>query len=428
MDRSFGSSTSTLLATPTPLERKSRTSLASSTFLANHQLAQSINVGPSSSSASSSILQPLTFQTQRSSALNGPSTKAVRFSPAHPSTTGGFSNAYSSAPSSRIQSIATPPRSQSSPSLSALNRTSSYGVGSGAVATPPRPQQQQQTSSYQQQIGQQVQQKVQTAAEDSGKAVQEIKRKLKVTPIGRGEAARRLRVNAVLLVAWWVSSRTAGYRFAAGHLVALLPSLDTPLLVVETFLLFLLGWNILDSLRSLQKLSALPSNQSTVSPTLTSPISAKPGPVRSTSASISSPVRSSPKTRAHPSPLVSRFVSPSKSTQLGPNTSPFRSSSLASPSPPTPQTPTSVLNRNSVGTNVSASALSRRSLGGLVGGGSPVGTSSPLGRSMSAGSNNVTPKKGEEINSALLAYEARHSPSSPRVSLNTKEEIDRLFE
>lgn len=421
MDTSFGSATSTLLATPTPLERKSRTSLSSSTFLANHQLAQSIGAGTiTSSSSSASVLQPLSFQARRSTALDGPTTKAVRFSPAHPSTTGGFSNAYSSAPSSRVQSIATPPRSQSSPSLTTLNRASSSGVGPGAVATPPRER------SYQQQVGHQVQQKVQAVVENPGKAVQEIKHKLQVTPIGRGEAARRLRVNAVLLVAWWVASRTAGYRFAAGHLVALLPSLDTPLLVVETLLLFLLGWNILDSLRALQKLSALPANQPTVSPTLASSLVAKPGPVRSASATISSPMRSSPKTRAHPSPLVSRFVSPARSTQMGPNTSPFRSSSLVSPSPPTPQTPTSVLNRNSVGSNVSASALSRRSLGGLVGG-SPNTTSSPLGRSVSAGAN-ATPKKGEEINSALLAYEARHSPSSPRVSLNTKEDIDRLFE
>ncbi|GAA5896850.1 uncharacterized protein JCM6883_007027 [Sporobolomyces salmoneus] len=418
MDRSFGSSTSTLLATPTPLERKSRSSLA------NNQLAQSINARPSNSlSSSSAVLQPLTFQ---KTALSGPTTKAVRFSPAHPSTTGAFSSAYSSAPSSRVQSIATPPRAHSSPSLSALGRSSSYGLGSGAAATPPRPLQ-----SYQQQLGRQVQQTVHQVVETPIKAVQEIKHKLQITPIGRGEAARRLRVNAVLLVAYWVSSRTAGYRLVAGHLVALIPSLDTPLLVAETCLLFLLGWNILDSLRALQKLSALPSNQSTVSPLLVSPLTSKPGPIRSSS-SISSPARSSPKTRAHPSPLVSRFVSPSKSTQFGPNTSPFRSSSLASSSPPTPQTPSSALNRNT-GAAISASALSRRSLGGIVGnspGGGGGVTSSPLGRSQSAGTMG-TPKKGEEINGALLAFEARHSPSantSPRVSLNTREEIDRLLE
>jgi len=63
-----------------------------------------------------------------------------------------------------------------------------------------------------QQISHQVQQKVQSVIETPKQAAQEIKQKLEVTPIGRGEAARRLRVNAVLLVAWWVSSRTAGYR------------------------------------------------------------------------------------------------------------------------------------------------------------------------------------------------------------------------
>lgn len=209
MDRSFGtsSSTATLLATPTPLDRKSRP-LSSSTFLAHNQLAQSINSGNTSS-----VLQPLSFQANpSSSSLSTQTTKSVRFSPAHPSTTGGFSNGYSSAPASRIQSIATPPRSQSSPSLSALNRSSSYGLGSGAAATPPRQQQQQPQQQPYQQLSQQVQQKVQTVIETPKQAAQEIKQKLEVTPIGRGEAARRLRVNAVLLVAWWVSSRTAGYR------------------------------------------------------------------------------------------------------------------------------------------------------------------------------------------------------------------------
>ncbi|GAA5942348.1 uncharacterized protein JCM15063_002978 [Sporobolomyces koalae] len=422
MERSFGASTSTLLATPTPLDRRSRPATSSSplasasTLLAHNQLAQSIG-----HASTSSALQPRNLNASASSPAASHSligaTKAVRFSPAHASTTASFSNAYSSAPSSRIQSIATPPRSLSSPSLSALQRSSSYGVGSGAAATPPRPQ-----PSYQQ-VAKHVQHSVQAVAETPERAVQEIKHKLEAAPIGRGEAARRLRVNAVLLVAWWVSSRTAGYRFAAGHLVALLPALDTPLLVFETLLLFLLGWNILDSLRALQKLSALPSTRATVNPILTTTISSRPGPVRSTSASASTPVRSSPKTRAHPSPLVSRFVSPAKSTQVGANTSPFRSSSLASDTPPTPQTPTSALNRNAG--SVSASALSRRSLGGL--GGSP-GGASPLGRSVSSGATGTTPLKADEINGALLAYEARHSPTNPRVSINTKEEIDRLFE
>ncbi|GAA5846777.1 hypothetical protein JCM5353_004670, partial [Sporobolomyces roseus] len=173
MDRSFGasSSTATLLATPTPLDRKSRP-LSSSTFLAHNQLAQSINSGNTSS-----VLQPLSFQANPSSSLTTQTTKAVRFSPAHPSTTGGFSNGYSTAPSSRVQSIATPPRNQSSPSLSALKRSNSYGLGSGAVATPPRQQPYQQLG---QQISHQVQQKVQSVIETPKQAAQEIKQKLEV--------------------------------------------------------------------------------------------------------------------------------------------------------------------------------------------------------------------------------------------------------
>ncbi|GAA6059090.1 hypothetical protein JCM10212_002061 [Sporobolomyces blumeae] len=421
MDRSFGASTSTLLATPTPLDRKSRPfpSLSQSTFLNNNQLAHSI--GPGSHAA---VLQPLSFQanpvTSSSTAAIHPSTtatttKAVRFSPAHPSTTGGFSNGYSSAPVSRIQSTATPIRTHSSPSLSALNRSSSYGASpssnNASIATPPRTQQ----------LAKQVSHSVRSAVETPTKAAHEIKHKFEVTPIGRGEAAKRLRVNAVLLVAWWVSSRTAGYRYAAGHLVAVVPSVDTPLHVFETLLLLLLCWNILDSLRALQKLSALPSGQSTVNLALTSPISTKPGPVRSAaSQSISTPARSSPKTRPSPSPTVTRFVSPARSTQVGGNASPFRSSALASQSPPTPQTPTSSLTRSVSASSVMSSALGRRTNG--IASQSP-GRASPLARSV-AGPE--APK--DEIEGALLAYEARHSPVSARVSLDTKESIDRLFE
>lgn len=36
--------------------------------------------------------------------------------------------------------------------------------------------------------------------------------KRKATPMGRGEAAKRLRVNSVLLVCWWLSSRTDVYK------------------------------------------------------------------------------------------------------------------------------------------------------------------------------------------------------------------------
>ncbi|GAA5890705.1 hypothetical protein JCM5296_004814 [Sporobolomyces johnsonii] len=409
MDRSFGASTSVLFATPSPLDRKARSSpsLSSSTLLGNAQLAQSLT-----GSTGSSNVQPLSFNSAKapgssSTATTNPAatTKAVRFSPAHPSTTAAFSTAYSSAPPSRMQSIATPPRSYSSPSLAALQRTSSYGLGSGAAATPPRTQHQHIPA----------QQMVQSALATPIKAVQEInqelKHKLEVMPLGRGEAAKRLRVNAVLLVAWWVASRTTMYRFAAGHLVALAPSLDTPLHIFETLLLLLLCYNILDSLRALQRLSAIPAGYPS---SAAAPPASRPGPTRSFS--LSTPVRSSPKTRPSPSPIVSRFVGPS-SPSLSRPSSPFRSSALASPSPPTPQTPTSAL-----GKSVSASlAMStpRRSLLGL---GTPSG--SPLARSVSAGE---VPK--DEVGGALLAYEARHSPvGTPKVAINTQQGIDRLFE
>jgi len=78
---------------------------------------------------------------------------------------------------------------------------------------------------------------------------------------------------------------------------------------------------------------------------------------------------------------------------------------LKGESPPTPQTPSSAINRNV--TSVSASALGRRSLGL---GGSP--GASPLGRSMSAGGDGKASPKGDELQGALLAYEARHSPTT----------------
>ncbi|GAA5922651.1 hypothetical protein JCM1841_006767 [Sporobolomyces salmonicolor] len=411
MDRSFGASTSVLFATPSPLDRKARSSpsLSSSTLLGNAQLAQSLT-GLTRSAA----VQPLSFNPANASGSSSTTTttpaattKAVRFSPAHPSTTAAFSTAYSSAPPSRMQSVATPPRSYSSPSLAALQRTSSYGLGNGTALTPPRTQQQHFPA----------QQMVQSALATPIKAVQEInqeiKHKLEVMPLGRGEAAKRLRVNAVLLVAWWVASRTTMYRFAAGHLVALAPSLDTPLHIFETLLLLLLCYNILDSLRALQRLSAIPAGYPS---SADAPRASRPGPGPTRSFSLSTPVRSSPKTRPSPSPTVSRFVGPS-SPSLSRPSSPFRSSALASPSPPTPQTPTSAL-----GKSVSASlAMStpRRSLLGL---GTPTG--SPLARSVNAGG---VPK--DEVGGALLAYEARHSPvGTPKIAVNTQQGIDRLFE
>ncbi|GAA5835302.1 hypothetical protein JCM11251_006675 [Rhodosporidiobolus azoricus] len=475
MDRSYSS---TVLHTPSPLDRRS-SPLSSSTLLNKAQLAASI--APSSSSSTTTV-QPLSFNPANSpvrhttsSILPGPVAKNVRFSPAHSSVAshGGFTSQYSSAPPSRIQSFATPPRSYSSPSL-LRTAQQNHGLASGGqgTATPPRQDQQQgqpQQQQQQQQQGQgqgQGQQavrqsptvqakqllhageaKVQSALAGSGAAVQEVKKKLDAVPLGRGEAARRLRVNAVLLVAWWVSSRTVAYRFAAGHLVAAAPQLDTPLHICETLLLLLLCYNIIDSLRALNSLSSL-SSPSTIRPgplaTFTSP--ARPGPSRGTpSTSLGSPARSSPKTRPSPSALSHGSPSSSNSpttARLRTTSSPFRASALSSPNPPTPQTPTSALRSNgasssssdsSTNTAAAASSALRRSLNG--GGASPSVYTTPLGLK-SPGSvvdQGTAAAVTDEAGSAFLAYEARRgeSPAAAggrQVVVDSQEAIERLFQ
>ncbi|BGP36667.1 hypothetical protein JCM10449v2_000568 [Rhodotorula kratochvilovae] len=450
MDRSFGASTS-VLHTPSPLDRRS-SPLSASTLLAKAQLAQSI--APSAGQGTV-VVQPLSFNPQNVPIRSTTSTlppssaiKAVRFSPAHQSTTSAYSNQYSSAPASRIQGFATPPRSHS-PSLlrtATANSSGGYGLGGGAVATPPRHDRQ-----GQQQQGQgQVQQHgtpqsssklhlphlpvqaalaksssavhaVQDQLSHAGEAVQSAKKKLEVMPLGRGEAARRLRVNAVLLVAWWVSSRTTMYRFAAGHLVAAAPQLDTPLHVCETLLLLLLCYNIIDSFRTLNKLSSLPPS-TTVGP-LPSSSPKRPTPLRAASSNFGTPVRSSPKTRASPSPFKpGPLASPSHGgsrLRSGANASPFRASALASPSPPTPQTPTSALRSSA---SEEAAAALRRSLGRAA---SPAGT--PLGLLKSTGVD-----AQDDVGAALAAYEARHAGEagveSPRaVKVESREDVERLF-
>ncbi|GAA5972346.1 hypothetical protein JCM11641_002418 [Rhodosporidiobolus odoratus] len=450
MDRSYSS---TILHTPSPRDRRAAPSpslslsLSSSHLLNKAQLAASIPPSASSSILGhSTTVQPLSFnpaaapvrQTQSSFLPTSASAaKTVRFSPAHPSTTSAsaFASQYSSAPPSRVQGFATPPRSYSSPSL-LRTAQQNHGYASGGAATPPRQGQQEQQHG-QSQGHQQVsrpspsaqakhflhlgEQKVQSAIAKPGEVVREVKQKVEAVPIGRGEASRRLRVNAVLLVAWWVSSRTTMYRFAAGHLVAAAPQLDTPLHVCETLLLLLLCYNIIDALRALNALSSLPSS-ATVTALSSTP--SRPGPARSPSSafSLSSPARSSPKTRPSPS----TFGSPSSlsasgsptSARLRTASSPFRASALSSPQPPTPQTPTSALRGDAA-----ASSALRRSLGGRA---SPVVAA--LGTPLSKGEGK------DEVGGALVAFEARHSPgggkASPvqgrKVVVESQEDIERL--
>ncbi|GAA5916797.1 hypothetical protein JCM6882_004170 [Rhodosporidiobolus microsporus] len=457
MDRSYSS---TVLHTPSPLDRRS-SPLSSSTLLNKAQLAQSI--APSASGGAASALgatttvQPLSFSPSSapvrqttSSILPGPTAagKNVRFSPAHSSAAShsAFTSQYSSAPPSRIQSFATPPRSYSSPSLlRTAQQNYGYASGGGAVATPPRQEQQAvgrpSPTAQAKQLLHAGEVKVQSALAGSGAAVQEVKRKLEVAPLGRGEAARRLRVNAVLLVAWWVSSRTTAYRFAAGHLVAAAPQLDTPLHICETLLLLLLCYNIIDSLRALNSLSSLSSSSARPSAVASFSSPSRPGPTRSTSStSLSSPARSSPKTR--PSPSSFSLGSPSAASSNSPTTarlrttsSPFRASALSSPNPPTPQTPTSALRAAATGgssaeTAAAASSALRRSLNG----GSPSVYATPLGLKSPGAVADQGAATTDEAGSAFLAYEARRGGESPaaspakRVVVDSREAIDRLFE
>lgn len=455
MDRSYGSSTS-VLDTPT-----ARHAGLSASILTKAQLAHSI--GPTAAAGGAggpTTVRPLSFKPQNvplnssSPGLNAASggvVKSVRFSPAQHSSASApmsGSSSFSGAPSSRIQSFATPPRPYGSPSLLRTAAANSATKNGGGTSTPPRQvhQQQQQSQSVggsggslekHRPVVDQLRshlphlatpQRVQTALAKSSTAVHaaqeglhhasaEAKKKLEVMPLGRGEAARRLRVNAVLLVAWWVSSRTTVYRFAAGHLVAAVPQVDTPLHVGETLLLLVLCWNIIDALRLLNRLSSLPPSY-TAAPLLTH----APALVRSHSMpSLSSPARSSPKTR----PTPSLFGSPSSSTcspaRGGPSSSnsPFRASVLrGTDHPPTPQTPTSVLR------------------------GSP---SLGVSRTTSTPSAISAPSPSDEIKGALLAFEARHgdqlgspirpsdlvggqSPASARIKVESREDVERLLE
>lgn len=438
----------------------------SASILTKAQLAHSIGPTPAAAGGGPTTVRPLSFKPQNvpldssSPGINsgGGLVKSVRFSPAQQSASYSYSSgsapmsgssSFSGAPSSRVQSFATPPRAYGSPSLlrtAAANSASKNG--GGGTSTPPRQVQQQSVSGSQSSekhhhhhpVVDQLRshlphlatpQRVQTALAKSSTAVHaaqeglhhasaEAKKKLEVMPLGRGEAARRLRVNAVLLVAWWVSSRTTVYRFAAGHLVAAVPQVDTPLHVGETLLLLVLCWNIIDALRLLNRLSSLPPSY-TAAPLLTH----APTLARSSSMpSLSSPARSSPKTR----PTPSIFGSPSSSSAApspvrggASSNSPFRASVLrGTDHPPTPQTPTSVL-RGSPSLGVSRITS----------------TSTP--------STAISPAPSDEIKGALLAFEARHgeqlgspikpsdlvggqSPASARIKVESREDVERLLE
>lgn len=255
MNRSFGGSTS-VLQTPSPADRKASVNHQTP----NQQLANITNTS-----------------------------NAVRFSPAQPNQPGQMKRTNSGSPyagpPSRVQSygsLATPVRS--TPSLS---------HGNVPQAIPPSNNNQaQHRQSYtpQQQltpIKARVANAAATTAAVAATAVDQVK--VHRLPLGRGEAAKRLRVNSIMLVGWWIASRTSAYGLAAGTVVQAAPSLDGPLHLAESCVYLLLCFNIAESIYRLQALSGLPEAQAATG-------AARRTPVRGGSPSLfATPTRSSPK-------------------------------------------------------------------------------------------------------------------------------------
>jgi len=226
-----GSST-WVLQTPSPAERKPSSSLNS------NQLANITNTA-----------------------------KSVTFSPAQTNQSSYFNPANSGSPyagpASRLQSygsLATPQRSNSSSSLRHIpsgtpSATTPYSHPSQAQPRPSFTPQQQPTSTNA---------LVANAAASTAAAAAAASGKVKVhrIPLGRGEAARRLRVNSIILVGWWIASRTTGYNYAAASVVQAAPSLDGPLHLAESCVYLLLFFNIAESIYRLQALSGLPEGPS----------------------------------------------------------------------------------------------------------------------------------------------------------------------
>lgn len=273
MNRSFGASTS-VLQTPSPADRKPSHSTSS------NQLANITNT-----------------------------TKAVRFSPAQPNQS-NYSNPPNlgspyTGPPSRVQSygsISTPVRSNSSNSLRQVPVATPPSANTKSDNTQQGKVQHRQSYTPQQQltpIKARVAHAAATTATVAAHAVDKVK--VQRLPLGRGEAAKRLRVNSIMLVGWWIANKTSGYGYAAGMLVQAAPSLDGPLHLVESCVYLLLCYNIAESIYRLQALSGLPEAQ------------AATGLTRRTPSRVNSPSQFATPTRSSPKvspllPLIKSFV------------------------------------------------------------------------------------------------------------------------
>ena len=175
MDRSFGASTTTL-PSPSLLDRNTRP------FEPRHSPPSNPFATPG---------RPVSVSAVGTSGgpISTTTTKAVRFSPSYaptaPAASGSaFGSSYtptSIAPPTRLQSFTPPTRTPTrypvpTPPRSLFTPTQQQGVK--AAASSPR-----------------------VAQKEESRVV------AKAVPLGRGQVAKRLRVNSVLLVIWWISSK-----------------------------------------------------------------------------------------------------------------------------------------------------------------------------------------------------------------------------
>lgn len=256
MDRSFGGSTS-VMQTPSPANRR--------------------------------------LNAQSSSSQLGPATRSVKFSPAQSTQQSHFnptaSGSLYAGPASRLQSysaLATPQRSNSS---TAIRQVPSQPT---PPATQPSQVQQRPLSTpnqYATPVRARVADAAHSAAHATSVVADKVQSQVQRMPLGRGEAAKRLRVNSVLLVSWWIASRTSAYGYGAGRVAQAAPSLDVPLHLLESCVYLLLCFNIAESIYRLQALSGLPVEATTV----TSINNRAPSRPIGSASLFATPTRSSPK-------------------------------------------------------------------------------------------------------------------------------------
>lgn len=216
MDRSLSSSTGSLIQTPT---RANATTSATPIY---PNLTANSNISPVVYSSGRNV-RFVESSSSSSSDHTGPQQSTRR--------SNLYGTPYASAPPSRIQNnngnnafanglfTATPPKTRLSVSGSSSSLATAGGARAASNSSPGSSvtqHQSQNTSGFRfsnlplaQKVAAPLAAAPKLAAE---KLTPDIVKSRQAPPLGRAEAAKRLRVNAVLLVIWWLSSRTHVYK------------------------------------------------------------------------------------------------------------------------------------------------------------------------------------------------------------------------